>query len=98
MFFEVLELDENDCMALNGLGEIFYKKENFEKAAEYFSKAIEHNSNYSVAYLGLAETQMKLKLERSIIIETLEQGISVSSKQGELMPANKMQSLLNGLN
>ncbi len=93
MFQQVLEMDADDAMANNGMGEIMNEKERYDIAAEFFKKAIETDKKYSVAYLGVAKSlynQSKIEECKTF----LKLGIEVASKNGDLMPANEMQSLL----
>ncbi len=93
MFLQVLEIDALDAMASNGMGEIEFEKKNYQAACDYYIKAIEGDKKYSVAYLGLAKSYLKLGNAHKAQ-ETLEAGIPVASSNGDLMPANEMQSLL----
>jgi tetratricopeptide (TPR) repeat protein len=97
MFKQVLEIDEEDIIALNGLGEVNYKLGQFKQARDYLIKAIQVNPKHSVAHLNLAECLIALN-ELDEAKQILIKGIEVASLQGELMPANKMQSHLNQLN
>ena len=94
MFLQVLEMDSEDSMANNGMGEIKFEKAEYEKAKIYFKNAINGNSKYSVAYLGLAKCLYHLE-EKEELKTTLKKGIEIASKNGDLMPANEMQTLLN---
>lgn len=96
MFLEVLEIDEDDPLANHGLSDIEYHEENYQKALEYAKKAIKGDAKFSVAWLLLGKVYMALQDDLNAI-ETLKHGISVASKQGDLMPANEMQSLLRQL-
>ncbi len=97
MFTQVLEIDSEDIIALNGLGEVYYKLGQFKQAKEYLMKAIEFSPKHSVAYLNLGECLIALN-EQNEAKRILAKGIEVASIQGELMPANKMQAHLNQLN
>ena len=96
MFLQVLEIDPLDSMANNGLGELCFERHEFEIAKDYFKKAIEGDKKYSVAYLGLGKALVKLN-ENEQARTILSEGIRVASKNGDLMPANEMQSMLNNL-
>jgi folate-binding Fe-S cluster repair protein YgfZ/Flp pilus assembly protein TadD len=94
MFQKVLEIDENDDIALNGLAEIYKEQGQIKKAHELYEKVLQVNPNLSVAYLNLAEINLAMS-DKSKAKSILEQGIKVATHRGEMMPANKMQSLLN---
>lgn len=93
MFLQVLELDHEDAMANNGMGEIEFERGQYEKAKKFFLTALTGDKKYSVAYLGLAKTLIKLG-NKAELQDVLERGIKVASLNGDLMPANEMQSLL----
>ncbi|MAZ49239.1 MAG: hypothetical protein CME65_11815 [Halobacteriovoraceae bacterium] len=92
MFLQVLEMDSEDAMANNGMGEILLEKNQPELASKHFKAAIDSDKKYSVAYLGLAKCFIKLNKLKELE-ETLSRGIEVAGKNGDLMPANEMQSL-----
>jgi folate-binding protein YgfZ len=96
MFKQVIEIDPEDSMANNGMGEIEFEKENFEVAEKYFRTAIVGNQRYSVAFLGLGKAlyQQNKLIEAK---EVLSHGIKVAGKNGDLMPANEMQTLITKL-
>jgi folate-binding protein YgfZ len=96
MFYQVLEIDEDDALANFGLGELEFERENFEKSANHLEKAIKADAKYSVAYLALGKAYLKLSRQEESkgIFET---GIEIASKKGDLMPANEMQIYLNKL-
>lgn len=92
MFLQVLEMDDEDAMANNGMGEILLEKNQPEKASVHFLKAIESDHKYSVAYLGLAKCYVQLNQLKELE-QTLKKGIEIAGKNGDLMPANEMQTL-----
>lgn len=95
MFKQVLDMDPDDAMANNGMGEIELDRKNYELASKHFRKAIEVDEKYSVAYLGLAKCLYQMNDSENMQM-ILEQGIRIASKNGDLMPANEMQSMLLG--
>lgn len=96
MFKQVIDMDPEDAMANNGMGEIEFERENFELSVGHFEQAIKSDEKYSVAYLGLAKSLYQLnKIPEAKNI--LKEGIKVASKNGDLMPANEMQSILTTL-
>jgi folate-binding protein YgfZ len=97
MFKQVLEMDHEDAMANNGMGEIELDRMNFLESEKYFRNAISADKKYSVAYLGLAKSLYQQQ-KNSELKSVLSEGIQVASKNGDLMPANEMQSLLTKIN
>jgi len=93
MFVQVLEMDVEDAMANNGMGEIEFERGNFSKAQMFFECAIKSNPKYSVAYLGLGKSLYHQHLSDQAR-EVFSKGIEVAGKNGDLMPANEMQSLI----
>ena len=93
MFTQVLEMDPEDAMANNGMGEIFLEKEQYDEAKIHFYQAIKTDPKYSVAYLGLAKCLFQLQ-QNEEYKNVLDEGIKIASKNGDLMPANEMQSML----
>ena len=93
MFLQVLEIDVEDAMANNGMGEIEFERENFDSSVKYFQAAILADKKYSVAYLGQAKALYQLE-KWSECRQVLEAGILIASKNGDLMPANQMQTYL----
>ena len=93
MFKQVLEMDPQDAMANNGMGEIELDRNNYLQAEKYFREAISGDSKYSVAYLGLSKTLYNQEKKKELV-KVLKLGISIASKNGDLMPANEMQALL----
>ena len=96
MFREVLEIDNDDVMANNGLAEIFSVKGMLKQAEELYLKVIEIDKKYTQSYLGLGKILIKMgDNERAKLI--LEKGSRIAASKGELMPANEMQALLSSL-
>ncbi len=97
MFKQVLELDSEDEIANFGIGEIAFKRKNYELAIEKLSFVIDKNPKHSVAYLVLSKAYKEAK-DIDNCIRVLNKGIEVASKNGDLMPANEMQSILIQIN
>lgn len=92
MFKQVLAIDPDDALATYGLGEFRLNQGKYQEAKELLQVTIKTDSKYSVAYLALAKTLIELdQLEEAM--KVLELGIKVSSQNGDLMPANEMQSI-----
>jgi tetratricopeptide (TPR) repeat protein len=96
MFLQVLEIDEEDTIALYGMADIFYHRKEFEKAISNLEKVISVDAKYSTAYLLLGKSYEAISnLEKAKAV--YQEGIAVASKRGDMMPANEMQSRLNQL-
>jgi tetratricopeptide (TPR) repeat protein len=78
------------------MGNCLVTLEQFEKALPYLKKAIEVKPTHTVAYVDLAKafSGLKRKLEAA---ETLQKGIEVASKRGDMMPLKQMQLQLKEL-
>lgn len=96
MFREVLEIDPEDIVALFGLGSLALEKELYNEARDFLEKVLELDPGHSASYLKLGQTLERLGL-KDMAKSIYEKGIEVSSKKGELMPANQMQSFLSNL-
>lgn len=96
MFLQVLAIDSKDPLATYGLGELRLAQGKLKEAQKLLSTTIEADKKYSVAYVALAKVLIELKdIEQAKSI--LDKGIEVASKNGDLMPANEMQSLILSL-
>lgn len=96
MFLQVIEMDSDDTIALYGLGDIAFFRNQYKEAAEKISKVISIDEKYSTAYLLLGKSLEALG-ESLKAKEVYQKGIEVASKRGDMMPANEMQSRLNQL-
>lgn len=96
MFKQVLEIDADDTVALYGMGDIAFYRENFKEAVTYLERVVTLDEKYSAAYLLLGKSlEASGNLERAM--QVYKKGIDVASKRGDMMPANDMQSRLNQL-
>lgn len=96
MFKQVLELDEDDTVALYGLADIAFYREEYKAAVDYLERVVKLDEKYSVAYLLLGKSlEATGNLDRAM--QVYKKGIDVASKRGDMMPANDMQSRLNQL-
>ncbi len=96
MFLQVLEIDEADTLANYGMGDVCFKRKEWDKANSYLKKVLLADPQYSVAFLLLGKTLIQSN-KKEEAKEVLSQGVMVASNQGDLMPANEMQQLLNKL-
>ncbi len=96
MFYQVLDIDPEDTVALFGLGDIAFYREQFKNSVTYLEKVVTLDEKYSVAYLMLGKALEAVgNLDRAS--QVYKKGIDVASKRGDMMPANEMQSRLNKL-
>jgi folate-binding Fe-S cluster repair protein YgfZ/Tfp pilus assembly protein PilF len=96
MFTQVLELDEKDDMANYGLAEIYYFEKKLALSLKHLDIVIKEHPKYSQAYqlkASILLEQNKIGEAREILII----GKDIAAKKGEMMPANKMQAMLNQL-
>ncbi len=96
MFRQVLEIDSEDLLANSGMGNCLVTLDEFEKALPYLQKAIEVKPAHTVAYVDLARAFAGLN-KKSEAAQTLESGIEVASKRGDMMPLKQMQAQLKEL-
>lgn len=96
MFKQVLEIDAEDTIALYGMADIHFYRKEFQKAVENLQKVLSVDTNYSNAYLLLGKSHESLG-ETDKAQTIYKAGILIASKQGDMMPANEMQSRLNQL-
>lgn len=96
MFLQVLEIDPEDTIALYGLADILFYRKEFQSATINLEKVISIDPKYSTAYLLLGKAYEALS-ETEKARSTYQAGINIASKQGDMMPANEMQSRLNQL-
>lgn len=96
MFLQVLEIDPDDTIALYGMADIFFFRKEFERAATNLERVISLDAKYSNAYLLMGKSYEALA-ETQKAANAYQVGISIASKQGDMMPANEMQSRLNQL-
>jgi len=96
MFQQVLEIDPEDTIALYGMADIYFFRKEFQSSVTNLEKVVKVDTKYSNAYLLLGKAYEALN--QSIKAkEIYKEGIAVASKQGDMMPANEMQSRLNQL-
>jgi Tfp pilus assembly protein PilF len=96
MFLQVIEIDPEDSIALYGMADIFFYRKDFKNASENLKKVLSVNPKYSTAYLLLGKAYEAMN-ETALARQIYQDGIQVASKQGDMMPANEMQSRLNQL-
>lgn len=89
---KILALDSQDEVAWFGLGKAYMSDGSFEEAAEALQRCIDVKPSYSAAYYALAECLHKLgQLVRCR--QVCEQGIAVSTRNGDAMVTKNLESL-----
>lgn len=96
MFLSVLEIDSEDEVANYGLADIMFARQKFKESLEFLDTVLTFNPKHSVSYL-LAGKCFEALNEKNKAKMIYQEGISIATKQGEMMPANEMQSRLNKL-
>ncbi len=94
MFQQVLEIDPEDPLANYGMGDIAMLNNDYQQAIKYLNHTIKADPKYSVAYLALSKAYLKSE-RQDLAKKTLSEGIKISAANGDLMPANEMQRMLN---
>lgn len=89
---KVLAIEPTDDVAWFGLGKAYMEDLNFEEAATALERCITVKPTYSAAYYALAQSLQKLgRIERCRQI--CEQGIAVSTKNGDAMVTKNLELL-----
>lgn len=96
MFVQVLAIDENDQIALFGMADIKFKRNDFSESLLYLDKSLSANQKHSQSYLLKGKCLEALN-RKDDAKDVYSSGIKIAAAQGELMPANDMQSRLNRL-
>jgi folate-binding protein YgfZ len=90
MFARVLEIDPVDPVALFGCGTSHAVLENWTASADFFTRAVEVNTQNSAAHLGLGKALEGLDQIPSAIA-AYKAGMEVASRRGDLMPLREME-------
>ncbi|MBY0414659.1 MAG: hypothetical protein K2Q18_10855, partial [Bdellovibrionales bacterium] len=81
MFKQVLEIDEDDTVALFGMGDVAFYREQFKEAVGFLERVVVLDEKYSAAYLLLGKSlEASGNLERAM--QVYKKGIEVASKRG----------------
>ncbi len=94
MFFQVLDIDPDDTVALFGLGDVAFYRGQYLEAVSYLEKVVSLDEKYSAAYLLLGKS-LEASGQSDLAQQVYKKGILIASKRGDMMPANEMQSRLN---
>lgn len=88
----VLALDPQDEVAWFGLGKAYMGDGSFREAAQALTSCITVKPTYSAAYYALAQSLHKLG-EADRCREICEQGIAVSTQNGDAMVTKNLELL-----
>lgn len=95
-FEALLATGQDNVMLRFGLGNAYFKQQDFATAVNHFAKALEFDPNYSAAWKGygkaLAENQ-----QIQPAIEAYRQGIAVAEKKADKQAAKEMKVFLKRL-
>ena len=93
---KVLAIDPNDEVAWFGLGKAYMDDGSFAEAADALESCIRVKPTYSAAYYALAQSLKNLsRLDRCR--EVTNQGIAVSTKNGDAMVTKNLELLKQSL-
>lgn len=85
-------MDPNDEVAWFGLGKAYQDDGNHQEAAAALERCLGVKPDYSAAYLALAESLRQLgQVDRCRAV--CDQGIAVSTKNGDAMVTKNLQAL-----
>lgn len=93
---KVLAIDPNDEVAWFGLGKAYMEDQNWDEAAKALQRCIDVKPTYSAAYYGLAQSLHKLgRFDETRKI--CDQGITISTKNGDAMVTKNLELLKSSL-
>ena len=93
---KVLAIDPNDEVAWFGLGKAYMDDSNWEEGAQALERCVTVKPGYSAAYLALAQCLQQLG-RIDDCRRRCEQGIEVSTKNGDQMVTKQLTTLKDGL-
>jgi len=83
----------DDALLRFGLGNAYYQNEDYGRAAEHLSKALEHDRTYSAAWKLLGRSRMRLG-DADAARRAFEDGIEEAEKHGDKQAVKEMQVFL----
>ncbi len=93
---KVLTIEPNDDVAWFGLGKAYMEDSTWDEAATALEGCLKVNPTYSAAYYALAQCLQKLgRIDQCR--QTCEQGIEVSTKNGDAMVTKNLGLLKDTL-
>jgi predicted Zn-dependent protease len=93
---KVLTIDPHDEVAWFGLGKAYMEDGNFREAASALESCVRVKPTYSAAYLALAQSLQKLGRVEPCKT-TCDEGIAVSTKNGDVMVTKQLEVLKQSL-
>lgn len=93
---KVLAIDPNDDVAWFGLGKAYMEDSNWEEAATALERCINVKPTYSAAYYAFAQSLQKLG-RMDDCRQICDQGIEVSTKNGDMMVTKNLGLLKESL-
>ncbi len=93
---QLLASGQDNALLRYGLGNEYLKADRYDRAAEHFRKAVEHDPNYSAAWklLGKALTAAG---RNDAAIRAYENGLRVAEQKGDVQVAKEMKVFLKRL-
>jgi len=92
MFKQVLGIDQEDLLANYGYGSCLVELGQYGDSIPYLEKAISIKPMHTVAYVSLSKAYKGLGNAEKLS-ETLQKGIEVASKRGDLMPLKELEKM-----
>ncbi len=93
---KVLAIDPNDDVAWFGLGKAYMEDSNWQEAATALERCIAVKPTYSAAYYALAQSLQRLN-RIDDCRRICDQGIEVSTKNGDAMVTKNLEQLKSTL-
>ena len=89
---KVLTIDPNDEVAWFGLGKAYMEDSNWQEAVPALQSCVKVKPTYSAAFYALAQSLQKLnRLDECRQVS--DQGIAVSTKNGDAMVTKNLEAL-----
>ncbi len=95
-FTQMTQADPQNDLGFFSLGKAYVDGDEFRQAIPPLLKALQLNASLSPAYVLLAEAQRKVGDPESAV-NTLQKGYRIAQEKGDLMPRNKMATMLQEL-
>jgi len=89
----MLAQGRDDALLRFGIGSEYFKRREYIQAIDHFSKAIEHDPEYSAAWKFLCKALQGVG-DKNAAIEACEKGIAIAKNGGDAQAVKEMQVLL----